>query len=264
MYFRMKKVLIVLIVAIPVIFWGIWIAVPATSIQTIIEDSVIHPNINLEVKGLKKGLFYTLHIDNVMLKSSHQEMISLDNIYGYINPLSLITLRLNISMDGNIGSGNISGNMNLTKNKMQTSLNFNKANINAIPIFKIIGIQGTGTVSGRIIVENDTGHIEIITKDASFEPAIFSGIKVPLNFFHNVTGSIEIKGNIINIVSVSLEGKDIYARLKGAIKNAVMDLNMEVMPGKSFIENPLFLFELEKHKVSPGYYVIPVKGYLSM
>ncbi|MDP2755119.1 MAG: type II secretion system protein GspN, partial [Nitrospirota bacterium] len=151
----MKKILIVLIVAIPVIFWGIWIAVPETSIQSIIEDSISNDKLRLEVKGLKKGLLYTLSIDNVILKSSHQEMISLDNIHGYINPLSLITLRLNISMDGSIGSGNISGNINLTKNKMQTSLNFNKANINAIPMFKIIGIQGTGTVSGRIIVKDD-------------------------------------------------------------------------------------------------------------
>jgi hypothetical protein len=34
---------------------------------------------------------------------------------------------------------------------------------------------------------------------------------------------------------------------------------MELMPGMSFIENPLFLAGLEKYKISPGYYVIPVK-----
>ncbi len=106
---------------------------------------------------------------------------------------------------------------------------------------------------------DDTGHVEFVTKDSSFEPAVFSGVKVPLNFFHNIRGSIDIKGNIINVVSVALEGKDIYARLKGVVKDAVMDLNMELMPGMSFIENPLFLAEFEKYKISPGYYVIPVK-----
>jgi hypothetical protein len=34
---------------------------------------------------------------------------------------------------------------------------------------------------------------------------------------------------------------------------------MELMPDKSFIENPLFINAVEKYKVSPGYYVIPVK-----
>ena len=93
---------------------------------------------------------------------------------------------------------------------------------------------------------------------------MFSGITVPLNFFHRVTGSIDINGKILNIVSVYLEGKDISARLKGAIRDAVMDLNMELMPGKSFIENPLFIAGLEKYKISPGYYMIPARGNLSL
>jgi len=42
-----------------------------------------------------------------------------------------------------------------------------------------------------------------------------------------------------------------------------MDLNMELMPGRSFIENPLFNMEMDRYRVSPGYYVIPVRGNLS-
>jgi hypothetical protein len=40
-------------------------------------------------------------------------------------------------------------------------------------------------------------------------------------------------------------------------------MTMEVMPGKSFLENPFFLAELERYKISPGYYRIPVRGNLS-
>jgi hypothetical protein len=35
---------------------------------------------------------------------------------------------------------------------------------------------------------------------------------------------------------------------------------MEVMPQKLFLENPLFLSQVDGYRVSPGYYVIPVKG----
>ena len=256
-----KKILVVLI-AIPVIFWGIWIVFPKTSIQSIMEGSINSDKLGVEVKGLKKGLFYNLTIDRLTLKSSGDEQVSLNNIYGRINPLSFIMLRLSISFDGGIGGGNFSGRTNLTKNKMQIGLDINKANIAEIPLFKLIGIQGTGTVSGRFTMLDDTGHVEFVTKDSSFEPAVFSGVNVPLNFFHSMRGSVDIKGNMINVVSIALEGKDIHARLKGAIKNAVMDLNMELMPGMSFIENPLFRGELEKYKASPGYYVIPLKGNL--
>ena len=143
-------------------------------------------------------------------------------------------------------------------------IDFKRTDINEVQLFKLVGIQGTGTVSGKYIMINGKGHIEFVTKDARFEPAIFSGIKMPLNFFHRVTGSIDINGKILNIVSVYLEGKDISARLKGAIRDAVMDLNMELMPGKSFIENPLFIAGLEKYKISPGYYMIPARGNLSL
>ena len=254
----MKKILIAL-TAIPVIFWGIWIAVPETSIQSIIENSISSNKLSLEVKGVKKGLFYNPSVDNLTLKSSGEQLVSLTNIHSRVNPLSLIMLRLNLSFNGGIGGGTISGHTSLIKNKMQIGLDIKKANISDIPLFKLIGVQGTGTISGRLTMIDDTGHVEFVAKDSSFEPAIFSGVKVPLNFFHNIRGSVDIKGNIINVVSVALEGKDIYARLKGVVKDAVMDLNMELMPGMSFIENPLFLAGLEKYKISPGYYVIPVK-----
>jgi type II secretion system protein N len=253
-----KKILYVLI-AIPLIFWGIWIAFPETSIQSIIENSISSNKFRLEVKGVKKGLFYNLSVDNLTLKSSGEQLVSLTNIHSRVNPLSLIMFRLNLFFDGGIGGGTISGRTNLIRNKMQLGLDIKKANISDIPLFKLIGIQGTGTISGRFTMIDNTGHVEFVTKDSSFEQAVFSGVKVPLNFFHSIRGSVDIKGNIINVVSVALEGKDIYARLKGVIKDAVMDLDMELMPGTSFIENPLFLAGLEKYKISPGYYVIPVK-----
>lgn len=259
----MKKILIALI-AIPVIFWGIWIAVPETSIQSIIVDSLSNERLRLEVKELKKGLFYNLSIERLLLKNSGKEQISLDNIYARINPLSLILLRLDLSFNGGIGGGNISGRIKLTKNKKLIEIDVKGASINEIPLFKFVGVQGTGTISGKFTIIDGTGHVEFITKDASFEPAIFSGVIVPLNFFHSMRGSMDIKGDTLNIVSVALEGKNIFARLKGVIKDGVMDINMELMPGISFIENPLFVYGLEKYKISPGYYLIPVKRELSL
>jgi type II secretion system protein N len=254
-----KKILIILL-AIPFIFWVTWLVFPKTSMQSLIDDSIRDGKIEIEVEGLEKGLFYNMSVERLVLKSSGEEQVSLDNIHARINPLPLILLRLNLYFDGGIEGGIISGHMNLARNKMRMDVNVKEADISEIPLFKIAGLQGTGTISGRFTTINGKGHVEFFTEDASFEPAIFSGITVPLNFFHSVRGSFDIKGNIINVVSVALGGKNIYARLKGTIKDGVMDLNMELMPGISFIENPLFVYGLEKYKVSPGYYLIPVKG----
>ena len=256
----MKKILIILIF-LPVVFWAIWFVFPETSIQTIIEDS-LGREFEPQVKGLRKGLFYDLHIDNLQLEHSGREVISLDNIDADVSPLSLILLRLNLTMDGRISGGNISGKMDLSKGGMRMRLDVQKADIGHISLFKLAGIQGKGAISGKFIMTDETGHIEFAADDAVFEPFIFSETNVPLNLFHGIKGAIDIKGNILNIISIALEGKDVYARMKGVIHDTVMDLNMELMPGRSFIENPFFLAGLDKYKISPGYYMIHIRGNL--
>jgi type II secretion system protein N len=257
-----KKILIALVV-IMVIVCSVWIMFPANSIQSIIEDSVTDKKLNLEIKGLKKGLFYNLSAESIILKSSGQKIVSLTGIHGKIDPISLTVLRPKIIMNGNIGSGNFSGTLGFAKNKVQVNIDFKQVSINDAPFFSQIGIRGEGTVSGKIVMTDNKGNIEFVTKDANLGQAEITGVSVPLNYFHSVTGIIDINGNLLSIGSLFLEGKDINARLKGIIKNDDMDLKMEIMPGKSFAENPLFISGLEIYKISPGYYVIPVKGNLS-
>ena len=259
----MKKILFV-VIAIPVILWALWFVIPETTIQSIIEDYFTGKKFHVEIHEMKKGIFYNFSANKLVVKSSTREIIFFSNLHGTINPLSLLILQLNISVDGNVGGGNISGNVRLAKNNMQMRLDFTKARIDEISMLKRAGINGTGTLSGRFSMINSKGNIDFNTEDGNFQQAEFAGVKVPLNFFHNVKGAIEINGDMLNIISVYCEGKDIYARLKGVIKDAVMDLTMEVMPGQSFIENPFFFAELERYKISPGYYIIPVRSNFSL
>jgi type II secretion system protein N len=254
-----KKILFVLI-AIPVILWALWFVIPETTIQSIIEDYFAGKKFHVEIHEMKKGIFYNLSANKLFVKSSTPEIIFFSNLHGTINPLSFLILQLNISIDGNVGGGNIFGNVRLAKNKMRMRLDFTKAHMDEISMLKRAGIKGTGTISGRFSMINNKGNIDFVAEDGNFQQAEFAEVKVPLNYFHNIKGAIEIDGDILNIISVYCEGKDIYARLKGVIKDAVMDLTMEVMPGQSFIENPFFLAELERYKISPGYYIIPVRS----
>jgi hypothetical protein len=57
-----------------------------------------------------------------------------------------------------------------------------------------------------------------------------------------------------------MSGAGIYARVRGAIGGTDMNLSLELMTDSSFSAEPLFQFALEKYRVSPGYYVIPLKG----
>ena len=256
-----KKVLLAFVVVVTVI-WGIWIAFPASAIESIIEDSVQNQKITLEVEGLKKSMFYRLYADRIVVKASGGELIALHTIHGTINPLSFVALRIDLSVDGRVGEGHFSGNARFSKTLIATRLDFKRASLRDMKFLKIVGIHGTGDVSGKFMLTDQKGHLEFLVKDAGIDPAVFAGVTVPLNFFHTVKGSADIEGNIFDLATISLEGSNIFARLKGVIKDSVMDLRMEVMPEKLFLENPLFLSQVDRYQVSPGYYVIPVKGNL--
>jgi type II secretion system protein N len=258
-----KKVLVVL-VAIPVLFWAVWMVIPEKTIRSIIENSVRAERIGLEVRGVQKGLFYNFKIEDLVVKGFGGDLVALKNVHGHINPFGLARLRLELSIDGGIGSGGLSGRMNFGAEGTRGVFEYRDVDIRDMPLFKRAGIKGTGAVSGRFSLAGDKEHVEFITADASFEPALFSGIRVPLNLFHSISGAMDIKGNVIYVTSVFLEGDDVNARLKGGIKANIVDLTMELMPGRTFLKNPLFLNEVDRYKVSPGYYVIPIRANFSL
>jgi type II secretion system protein N len=253
-----KKILIALAI-IPALIWGIWIAVPESFLRDRVEGSLNKGQFTLETEGLEKKLFYKFTIDRMTLKGYGKEQVSLQNIQAPINLPAFIRFRLNVSFHGDIGRGTISGNIIRSLNGTEMEIMVENADMSGIPFLNYAGIQGSGMLSGRFTMTNGTGHLEFVTNDAQFQPVVLSDIIVPLNLFHSARGALDVKGDVIHVSSLALEGKDIYARLKGEIDNTFVDLSMEIMPGRSFLENPLFINTLERYEISPGYYVIHIK-----
>jgi type II secretion system protein N len=253
-----KKFLIALAL-IPILIWGIWIVIPESSLQDRIEGSIDDRNFSIETEGLKKTLFYRVTIDRLTLYGYGREHVSIEDIQAPIKLLPFIRFQLNVSFDGDIGRGTISGNIIRTMNDKKIEMTVKNVHINDLPFLQRAGIEGSGMFSGRLSMTNSRGHVEFVTHDALFQPVVLSDSIVPLNFFSSVRGALDINEDVIYISSIALEGKDIYARLKGKIDNTSINLSMEIMPGRSFLDNQPFISALEKYKISPGYYVIPIK-----
>ncbi len=258
----MKRVLIICLITIPAFIWGIWFALPKNSLESFIEKSVTSSELNVDIEGLKKGLFYNFTVNRVTLIGRKGDLFYLRDLSFLIRPWSIAFIRLSISFAGDISGGNVNGKVDIVRDDRRISLNFKDAKIRDMPFLKIAGIQASGSISGRFAMNDSIGLLEFFSKDINFERAIFAGTDIPLNYFQKVIGSINIRDKEFFINSVTLEGNDIYARIKGNIKNAHYDMNLELMPGKSFADNDLFLRTFEKYEVSPGYYVIPLRGKL--
>ena len=83
---------------------------------------------------------------------------------------------------------------------------------------------------------------------------------VPLEVFHEIKGAATIKDEIVEVRSLALTGKRVYGRVRGSIKGVDADMSFELMTDSSFGLGSLTHAVLGQYKVSPGYYVVPLKG----
>ena len=104
------------------------------------------------------------------------------------------------------------------------------------PFFAAIGIKGRGKVYGDYKNENGIGKLKLSVSGAQFENDSFWGFPFPLTAFSGVRGAMDISGSRVRIIALSLEGKGIYARLKGDIKGNKADLMAEVMRDPAFVD----------------------------
>ena len=66
--------------------------------------------------------------------------------------------------------------------------------------------------------------------------------------------------NTAEVRSFAMTGTGVYARVKGTMHGNDMNMSLELMTDSSFESGFLFQVMLEKYRVSPGYYLVPLKG----
>jgi type II secretion system protein N len=246
------------IIGIPVFIILVWLfAVPEDLIRGRIEDAIANAgqgSINASLKGFKKGLFLTVHADSLDLDFDNSPALTITNLAGCLNPRYLIKKQLAFSFKGKIGTGDING---LLQYPADGEIKIEKTELNAVPYLTHLGIKTNGYISADILLKNKSTQITFRIPDMDLQE---STLIIPfINSFHRIHGALSVTGNDIKFESVSLEGDKGYARLKGDIRNNMMDLRFELMPSMEKL-NTIESMLIGKYIVSPGFYVIPIKG----
>lgn len=248
-----------LIISIPLIILMLWqIALPEDVIKAAIENFISGSgrfNIASSIRGIRKGLFFTIYSESLELKIDKTSVFTLTDITSRINPLYLLKRQLVFSVQGKVGRGKVEGVLKLPE---KGNFNITAVEISSIPYLKNAGLVGKGIISGSINFNKDTVNVLFEIPDADIYSTT-SRIPLPLSLFKKIQGSLAINGNTVKINSITLEGDKGYARLKGDVSNGFMQLILEFMPSinkLTSIESTL----LSKYQVSPGYYIIPVEG----
>ena len=259
----MKRFLIAGLAGI-IIVLGFWqIAVPGSLITDLIENSLAAKGLHADFTGFRKGLFFNFEAEQITLKKSGASLLSIENARARVNPLSLLALRLPVLFDGDISGGRLNGRVDLLHDN-RVDIAIDKAEIEGISFFRVLGLAGRGIFSGDMKIENSSGEIRFDLTNAAFESASFGGIMLPLEMFYKARGAMTINNNTVEIKSFALEGEGIYARIKGKITEGRASLTIELMPERTFKEKNYIFSMLEQYKVSPGYYSIPITSNLAV
>lgn len=247
-----------IVLAVPLIAVLVWLfSIPEDLLREKIEDAVSGPgggNITVQMQGFRKGIFFSVHSDRLDLFVDEVPALAVTDLNGSFDARYLLQLKTAFSVDGKIGSGNIDG---LLIAPSEALIHVREAEINAIPYLSHLGIKSNGYASADISVKDTGAHITFRIPDLAVTE---SGTMIPfIETFHKMQGVLSVTGNSVTLESVGLEGDKGYARLKGNITNRMMDLDLELMPDMEKLTS-LESMLIVKYMVSPGYYVIPVKG----
>ena len=258
------KYLLISAVFFVILLFGIWIiAIPEDRIANLAEHALDNTALHLEFSGLRKGLFYNFTADWISIKKNDNTLILIENLSGHLNLASILKLKLPLVFTGSLGSGTIKGELDLLRKNRDIIIRINNAGTEQIPFFGFIGLRGGGILSGELLLKNNIGEIKFELKDTKFTSGTFGSLNVPLNMLNSAKGAMEISGNTLKVLSFALDGDGVYARVKGDVTDNRLNLVLELMPEKSFTDRNLVFTLLEKYRVSPGYYMVPLTNQLN-
>ena len=246
---------------------GIWmIAFPETLLKEFIEGSLQNDTLYLQSDGLKKGPFYRFSAERIVLKKatpgggSGDELLVFQDVHFWLNFASLLRLNPEVGFRCKLNQGDIVGVIPVAGAR-GAWIEGTNIHIQEIPSLDSIGIKGEGTLTARLVVNKKGGEITLSVADARLKNTSLGGVFLPLELFHVIKGAAEMSNGTITVRSFTLEGRGVYARIKGNTRGRDLNMNFEFMVDSSF-PSMTVLSLIEQYKVSPGYYVIPLRGLL--
>ncbi len=261
----MRRVVIA-IIAFFLIVEGVWLIVFSGGIiRCFLEGSFDNDYVYLRSEGFKKGIFYNFSVAKLSLRkrssggAADALLLEFDDLKGKVDLLSVFAFRPEVVFHCRTGDGEIAGKVALT-GRGSTTVSGDNIRMSEVPFLEAIGIHAGGVMSGIFSAKRNIGSLKVSLADATFRNSSLAGVFLPLEVFHEFKGAATISSGTMEIQSLAMSGNGVYGRVRGSVKGGNMNMNFELMTEPSFKLDPLLQAMIERYKVSPGYYVFPVKG----
>lgn len=236
--------------------WGFWfIAITDELITDAVKGSLNSETLAVELAGFEKGLFFNYRADALELWKSEKRLLSVEGFSGGVDFRALLSLGLSLRFEA--GAGTLRGKTVLSRKHTEVVLDVKDAPVDGEALQAAFGLRVGGRLDANLKLRDGQGEVKFMLRDAIFPKEGIAGIALPPEMLGDIRGAVLIKEDGAELESVAIEGKSLYARVKGTVRGGVADLRLEVMPeGEVDALTGAFL---ERYRVSGGYYVIPLR-----
>lgn len=247
---------------LPVLLLLLWLfAVPEDLLLNYMIEKASGAGYTVKAEGFKKGFFLSASSEKAEIIKGETPLITITDVSVRANPLYIFLLKLRLGFAGSVRRGSVSGWAVIEKGGASAHIRAKDIEIADIPVLEK---AGGGTLEAEASFSPEGGDARFSVSNAKLKNTTVSGAPLPLGIFSSVKGSLNFRGSTVYIDPVSLEGKGVYARLKGTIEDKNADLRLEIMPEHGIIPDYLATALIGRFKVSPGYFVIKIKTTLRL
>lgn len=248
--------------------------IPSREIENVLARSLEQRGYSMRTGYFGKAFPLGVKARNLEILDERGSLVKLDEVTAHVGILPLFVGKLVINFYAEVGKGTIEGHFSPGRKKEFTA-SLDNIQLEYISFFQTVtGARVKGKMSSRADFHEEGGNLRGEAR-LSVKGAVLNGLKIgemplPDASYETIQGMYRLNGGRGTLESLSMQGRGIYARLKGDIPftsppgSAPINLTLELMPKPVFIENQKFVFLLlAKYLSSPGYYQIPVRGTLA-
>jgi type II secretion system protein N len=211
-----KKIALSILV-LAALVWAAWlIAVPSSMIESEVEEKLKRGNVSADLVGFRKGLFLSFNSQALDVMNSGERLFSIEGLQGELELIqSLKLMGAVVALEGMAGGGEFDGTFRVKDKSYRLDMTITGADIEELGLFEHTGLEGSGTLDAEAHMADNAGDIKFSITGAKLKSLDVSGRSIPIDIFHTVRGALIMKGRAVDVKSVTLEGKGLFARASG-------------------------------------------------
>jgi type II secretion system protein N len=250
------------------------ILVPSREVEGVVERLLAREGYTFQAERFGKAFPLGIAARGVTIATDQGPVLRFDRITARLSLLPLLAGKVAVNWKVAVGPGRISGTY-LPRKGGNGALEARGVRLEDIPFFRTIaGAEVKGTLSADASFAErgpqTSGELRLEVKGADVRGVAIGGTPLPDAAYDTVRGMIRMASGKAALDSFTLQGTDLYIRLKGNIPLASppgaspLNLTLELMPQPAFLDRQKLVFVLlSKYLVTPGHYQLPVRGTLA-